>query len=139
MHPTTQSIDLRVHGDRLIAEIRALARIGATTAGGVSRTAYSDDDLAARAAVREMMRAAGLDVRVDAAGNSLGARAGSGGDLPPLMIGSHTDTVPDGGRYDGALGVLAAIEVARLLHEHNLMLRHPLFVLEVDDFQRMLQ
>jgi beta-ureidopropionase / N-carbamoyl-L-amino-acid hydrolase len=133
MHPTTaQSVDLRVHGDRLIAEIGALARIGATAAGGVSRPAYSDDDLAARAAVREMMRAGGLDVRVDAAGNSFGARPGSRGDLPPLVIGSHTDTVPDGGRYDGALGVLAAIEIARLLHEHNLMLRHPL---EVVDFQ----
>lgn len=132
MHPTARSIDLRVHGDRLIAEIGALAQIGATTAGGVSRPAYSDDDLAARAVVRDMMRAAGLDVRVDAAGNSFGARPGSGGDLPPLVIGSHTDTVPDGGRYDGALGVLAAIEVARLLHEHNLMLRHPL---EVVDFQ----
>lgn len=121
-----------VRGDRLLAEIAALARMGATATGGVSRPAYSDADLAARAAVRDMMRAAGLEVRVDAAGNSFGARRGSRPDLPPLVIGSHTDTVPDGGRYDGALGVLAAIEVARVVHEQNLMLRHSL---EVVDFQ----
>jgi N-carbamoyl-L-amino-acid hydrolase len=128
----TEAPELRVRGERLISDLDTLARIGATTTGGVTRPAYSDDDLAARAVVREMMHAVGLDVRVDAGGNSVGTRAGRRADLPPLVIGSHTDTVPDGGRYDGALGVLAAIEVARLLNERNLMLRHPL---EVVDFQ----
>jgi N-carbamoyl-L-amino-acid hydrolase len=122
---------LRVNGDRLLGDIASLARIGGTQAGGVSRPAYSDLDVKARGVVREWMRAAGLEVRVDAAGNTFGHRAGSES-LPPLIIGSHTDSVPDGGRFDGPLGVLAALEVARTLNEQNVNLRHPL---EVVDFQ----
>jgi len=81
--------------------------------------------------VREWMRAAGLDVRIDAAGNTFGARDGRES-LPPLIIGSHTDSVPDGGRFDGPLGVLSALEVARTLDEQSISLRHPL---EIVDFQ----
>lgn len=121
-----------INTERLLADLAALARIGATPAGGVSRPAYSDDDLRAREFVRQLMRDAGLDVRVDAAGNTFGARAGRSRNLPPLVIGSHTDTVPDGGRFDGALGVLAAIEVARTLAEHDVAIAHPL---EIVDFQ----
>lgn len=117
---------------RVLGSLAELARIGATTAGGVNRPAYSDDDVSARALVREMMQGAGLDVRVDAAGNSIGARAGTSADMSPIVIGSHTDTVLDGGRFDGALGVLAAIEVAHVLGERERALRHPL---EVVDFQ----
>ena len=123
---------LRVDGGRLLADLAGLARSGATAAGGVSRPAYGDDDLAAREIVRGWMADAVLDVRVDAAGNSIGRRAGSGSSLPPIVIGSHTDSVPDGGRFDGALGVLAAIEVARTLDERGVALAHPL---EVVDFQ----
>jgi N-carbamoyl-L-amino-acid hydrolase len=123
---------LAVRADRLLADLAMLARIGATREGGVSRPAYSDEDLAARGVVRELMKSAGLEVRVDAGGNSFGRRRGSEPGLPPLVIGSHTDTVPDGGRFDGALGVLAAIEVARALGEGGVDLRHPL---EVVDFQ----
>lgn len=126
-HPTP-----RVNGERLVADLEQLAGIGGTPGGGVSRPAYGDEDLEARAHVRDLMRAAGLEPRVDAAGNTVGRRAGQVADAPPLVIGSHTDTVPDGGRYDGALGVLAAIEVARTLAEHGIELRHPL---EVVDFQ----
>jgi len=129
---TARSTEPRVRGDRLLGDLDALARIGATPAGGVSRPAYSDDDVAARGVIRDLMRAAGLTPRVDAGGNTFGARAGTEGTLPPLVIGSHTDTVPDGGRFDGALGVLAAIEVARVLRDAGVMLRHPL---EVADFQ----
>ncbi len=121
-----------INTERLLADLAALARIGATPAGGVSRPAYSDDDLRAREFVRQLMRDAGLDVRVDTAGNTFGARGGRSRNLPPLVIGSHTDTVPDGGRFDGALGVLAAIEVARTLAEHDVAIAHPL---EVVDFQ----
>jgi len=117
---------------RLLGSMAALARVGATSAGGVNRPAYSDGDLSARSLVREMMRDAGLAVRVDAAGNSIGSRSGRSNDLAPIVIGSHTDTVIDGGRFDGALGVLAAIEVARALGERGIALRHPL---EVVNFQ----
>src|SRR5512132_1196482 len=131
---TTQaSIDLpRVNGARLLADLDARAHIGGTAAGGVSRPAYGDDDAAARSHVRELMRRAGLAPRVDAGGNSWGRRDGADGSLPPIVIGSHTDTVPDGGRYDGALGVIAALEVARTIVERRIPLRHPL---EVVDFQ----
>ncbi|HVX39669.1 MAG TPA: Zn-dependent hydrolase [Gemmatimonadaceae bacterium] len=119
-------------GARLLADLAALAAIGPTAEGGVDRPAYSDADLAARATVREWMRDAGLAVRVDAAGNTFGRRAGAEAGLPPLIIGSHTDTVPQGGRFDGALGALAALEVARTLRDRGIALRHPL---EVVDFQ----
>jgi len=122
---------LRVDGRRLLDALSALARIGATPAGGVSRPAYSDPDVDARHRVRELMRDAGLEVRVDAGGNTFGRLPGAA-DLPPIIIGSHTDTVPDGGRFDGALGVLAAIEVARTLRDRGTSLRHPM---EVVDFQ----
>jgi len=122
----------RVNGARLVADLAALARIGGTPEGGVSRPAYGDEDIAARARVRDLMRGARLTVRVDTAGNTIAARPGTEPGLPPILIGSHTDSVPNGGRYDGALGTLAAIEVARVLVEQGVELRHPL---EVVDFQ----
>jgi N-carbamoyl-L-amino-acid hydrolase len=121
-----------IDGKHLLARLRELATIGATADGGVSRPAYSDDDLRAREVVREWMRAAGLDVRVDAAGNTIGRLASGDPTLPPIVIGSHTDSVPDGGRYDGALGLLAALEVARTIALGGEKLRHPI---EVIDFQ----
>jgi N-carbamoyl-L-amino-acid hydrolase len=74
------------------------------------------------------MRAAKLDVSIDAAGNLIGRRAGSTNGLLPLLIGSHVDTVPEGGNYDGVVGSIGAIEVAQTLAENNLTLRHPLEV-----------
>jgi beta-ureidopropionase / N-carbamoyl-L-amino-acid hydrolase len=123
---------IAVDGGRLLADLARLARVGATSSGGVSRPAYSDADLAARDLVRGWMRDAGLEARIDAAGNSFGCRDGRVSSLPPIVIGSHTDTVPDGGRFDGALGVLAAIETARTLHDRGIELAH---ALEVADFQ----
>lgn len=117
---------------RLLGSLAELARVGATSTGGVNRPAYSDDDVSARALVREMMRDAGLETSVDTAGNSIGRRKGTSDDLSPIIIGSHTDTVLDGGRFDGALGVLASIEVARTLRDRGIGLRHRL---EVVDFQ----
>ena len=117
---------------RLLADLERLARVGAAPSGGVSRLAYGDADVAARDVVRGWMRDAGLQVSVDTAGNSFGRRDGRASSLPPIVIGSHTDTVPDGGRFDGALGVLAAIEAARTLHDRGIELAHPL---EVVDFQ----
>jgi N-carbamoyl-L-amino-acid hydrolase len=117
----------RVDGRRLNARLAALAEIGAR-GGGTSRPAYSDEDLQARRFVTGLMREAGLEVGVDAAGNIVGRRAGTRRGLPPLMTGSHIDSVPDGGRYDGQVGSLGAIEVAQTLGERGVSLRHPLEV-----------
>src|SRR5688572_21057199 len=106
--------------------------MGGTPEGGVSRPAYGDEDIRARKHVHDLMRSAQLTVRVDAAGNTIASRPGGTPGLRPIMIGSHTDSVPNGGRFDGALGTLAAIEVARVLVEQGIELRHPL---EVVDFQ----
>ena len=123
---------LRINGPRLLADLASLARIGGTAEGGVSRPAYGDLDIEARVLVRKMMQGARLETRVDTAGNTFGRRPTAGNDKPSIVIGSHTDTVPDGGRFDGALGVMAALEVARTIAERDLELRHPL---EVVDFQ----
>jgi beta-ureidopropionase / N-carbamoyl-L-amino-acid hydrolase len=118
----------RLDGERLNARLAALAKIGATADGGTNRPAYSDEDLQARQFVISLMREAGLDVSVDVAGNIVGRRAGGDARLKPLMIGSHIDSVPSGGRFDGQLGSLAAIEVAQALGEQRVRLRHPLEV-----------
>jgi beta-ureidopropionase / N-carbamoyl-L-amino-acid hydrolase len=117
-----------INGARLNRQIDDLARIGRNDQGGVTRVAYSDADVEARAWVERLMRESGLEVRLDAAGNMLGRLAGSDPALPPLMTGSHIDSVPEGGRYDGPVGSLAAIEVARTLQESGTRLRHPLEV-----------
>ena len=117
-----------INGTRLNTQLRELALIGATPEGGTNRVAYSDEDIAARKYVIQLMHDAKLDVSIDAAGNIVGRRAGSDVALKPIMIGSHIDSVPMGGRYDGQVGSLAAIETARTLAEKNVSLRHPLEV-----------
>jgi N-carbamoyl-L-amino-acid hydrolase len=118
----------RVDAARLNGWLAELSRFGRNPEGGVSRTAYSDADREARAYVRGLMAEAGLDVRLDAAGNILGRRPGRDASLPPVLFGSHIDSVPKGGNYDGNLGTLAAIEVARTLRERGVVTRHPLEV-----------
>ena len=113
---------------RLNANLKALSVFGANPQGGVSRTAYSDADRAGRAFVMDLMRKAGLDVSVDFAGNIFGRRAGSVASLKPIVFGSHVDSVPDGGNFDGNVGSLAAIEVAQTLAESRTITRHPLEV-----------
>ncbi|HEV2131795.1 MAG TPA: hydantoinase/carbamoylase family amidase, partial [Longimicrobiaceae bacterium] len=120
---------LRVDGSRLLDRLHVLAQIGRTLEGGVNRPAYSEADLQARAQVREWMRAASLEVSTDAAGNLIGRRAGTEPGLPPLALGSHIDSVPDGGHYDGPVGSLAAIEVAQTLAENGVATRHPLEII----------
>ena len=117
---------MHVNGNRLLHHLRELAQIGGTPEGGVHRLAYSEEDREGCAYVRRLLRAAGLEVRVDPAGNLLGGRAGSDPALPPILLGSHIDTVPNGGRFDGSVGSLAAVEVAHTLAEHDLTIRHPL-------------
>ena len=119
---------VRVNGKRIMDHILALAEFGKNPQGGVSRVAYSDADKQGREYVLGLMRAAKLDVSIDAAGNLIGRRAGSASGLLPLLIGSHVDSVPEGGNYDGVVGSIGAIEVAQTLAENNVRLRHPLEV-----------
>ncbi len=118
----------RVNGARLNGWLSALSEFGKNPQGGVTRLAYSAPDLAARAYVSQLMRDAGLAVRVDAAGNIFGRRAGTNAQAQPIIFGSHIDSVPEGGNYDGDVGVLGAIEVARTFREQGITTVHPLDV-----------
>lgn len=101
---------------------------GGTFADGVSRLGYSDADVAGRAYVMGLMKDAGLEPWIDAAGNIFGRRDGRDPALPPILFGSHIDSVPEGGNFDGDLGSLAAIEAAEILNERQIVTRHPLEV-----------
>jgi N-carbamoyl-L-amino-acid hydrolase len=124
---------LHVDSDRLQQHLAGLAKFGANPEGGVSRVAFSEADVAGRAYVAQLMRDAGLTVRADAAGNLIGRREGRDAKLPAILIGSHTDSVPSGGNYDGDVGVLGAIEVTQRLQESGVHLRHPLEVVDFTD------
>lgn len=117
---------LRVNGERLNGWLVELARFGSSWGGANGRVAFSDADVEARDWVSGLMREAGLDVSIDFAGNLWGRRRGSDPDLKPLALGSHIDSVPNGGNYDGPLGSLAALEIAFTLAEADLRTRHPL-------------
>jgi N-carbamoyl-L-amino-acid hydrolase len=121
---------LRVNGARISEHLNALAEFGKNPQGGVSRLAYSEADRRGREYVFGLMQRAKLDVSIDAAGNIIGRRPASNNDdsLRPILFGSHIDSVPEGGNYDGVVGSLGAIEVAQTLAEHNLTTRHPLEV-----------
>ena len=117
---------LRINGVRINAHLTELSQFGKNPQGGVSRVAYSDADRDGRATVMKWLREAKLDVSVDTAGNIWGKRAGSQAGLKPIVFGSHIDSVPEGGNYDGDVGTLGAIEVAQTLFEAGVTTRHPL-------------
>ena len=122
----------RINAARLQQNLEGLSVYGRSSRGtfadGVSRVAYSDADVAGRKYTMGLMRAAGLDPRIDTAGNILALRAGSSQSLKPILFGSHIDSVPSGGNFDGDLGSLSAIEVMHTLNDHKLTTRHPLQV-----------
>ncbi|UCG84794.1 MAG: Zn-dependent hydrolase [Gemmatimonadota bacterium] len=120
--------NLTINADRLVRRIAELAEYGKTPGGGVDRPAFSDADIEARRYVMSLMRHAGLNVRVDPVGNIFGRRESSVAAMGTILFGSHIDTVPNGGAYDGALGSLAAIEVAHTVAEAGYRNRHPLEV-----------
>jgi N-carbamoyl-L-amino-acid hydrolase len=117
-----------VNGPRISRHLAELAEFGKNPQGGVSRLAYSEADLQGREYVMGLMRAAQLEPTIDIAGNIIGRRPGADAGLPPLMFGSHIDSVPEGGNYDGPVGSIGAIEVAQTLAENNIVTRHPLEV-----------
>src|SRR5262245_50495889 len=125
--PAPQSLSqLRVNGQRVNDHLRKLSEFGKNPQGGVSRVAYSEADLKGREYAMKLMREANLDVSVDAAGNIVGRRAGNDANLKPLVIGSHIDSVPEGGNYDGDVGSIGAIEVGDTLAENKVALTHTL-------------
>jgi N-carbamoyl-L-amino-acid hydrolase len=124
---------LRINGKRLEQRILELAEFGKNDQGGVSRVAFSDADIQGRDYLLSLMKEAGLKIRIDEAGNIIGRRKGLNSELPPILFGSHSDSVPNGGIYDGALGVLGAIECAQTLEENNMITQHPLEVIVFTD------
>jgi beta-ureidopropionase / N-carbamoyl-L-amino-acid hydrolase len=118
---------LKIDGARLSSRIDSLGSIGATTEGGVRRLALSDEDGKARDRIVTWMRAAGLRVVIDGIGNIFGTRAGTS-DSAPVMTGSHIDSVANGGKLDGAYGVLAGIEVIETLNDAHIETARPIVV-----------
>jgi N-carbamoyl-L-amino-acid hydrolase len=116
---------VRINRKRLEESMEALGRIGATAKGGLNRVALTDDDRRGRDLLVRWMREAGLAVTVDQMGNIFGQRAGGDG-RPPVLMGSHADSVPTGGKYDGQLGVLCALETIRTLNDGKIETRHPM-------------
>ena len=124
---STTSPALRIDADRLMSRLSALAEIGPIDGGGSCRLALTDDDKAGRDRVTGWMREQGLQVSIDRVGNVFGFRAGTE-PLPPVMTGSHIDTVRTGGRYDGNLGVLGGLEVIATLDAAGVTTRRPIVV-----------
>ena len=117
---------LKINGERLWHSLMAMAEIGATARGGSCRLALSAEDKAGRELFSHWCKAAGLTLSVDAIGNLFARRAGTDKDAAPVMMGSHLDTQPEGGRFDGVYGVLAGLEVIRSLDDHGIQTRKPL-------------
>lgn len=118
---------------RIQETIEALARIGATPGGGVTRLSLSDEDREARDLLAQWMSEAGLSVHVDDAGNMYGRREGDDPDAAPLLFGSHLDSVIKGGRFDGPLGVAAALEVMRAFNDAGVRTARPLVIVNWTD------
>src|ERR1700691_5790818 len=117
---------LRVNGGRLWSRLMDMAQVGATANGGCNRQALTDEDIAGRALLSRWAEAAGCRVRVDPIGNLFLRRRGSDDSLPAVMTGSHLDTQPTGGKFDGVYGVLAGLEVIESLNDQALRTVHPI-------------
>ncbi|MFJ7146413.1 Zn-dependent hydrolase [Pseudomonas protegens] len=117
---------LKINGQRLWASLMAMAEIGATARGGSCRLALSDEDRAGRELFAHWCTEAGMTLSVDPIGNLFARRPGSDPDAAPVMMGSHLDTQPEGGRFDGVYGVLAGLEVVRTLNDLGVRTRKPL-------------
>ncbi len=127
LQPNLQA-NLAIDGHRLWQSLMQMAEIGATPAGGVCRLALTDEDKAGRDLFIDWCRKAGCSIRIDQMGNIFARRAGLDDTLPPIMMGSHLDTVPTGGKFDGALGVIAGVEILRTLEDAQYRTRAPLEV-----------
>ena len=133
MNHTQLLRDLRIDPERMWAAFDALATVGATEAGGVHRPTFSEAHLAARRWFREQIENAGLGFRTDGAGNHSAFLACKDGHAPTLLLGSHLDSVPNGGRFDGALGVVAAFEVLQTIKDAGIDLKINLEAIDFTD------
>jgi len=124
---------LHVNSDRMLDSFNQLALIGATADGGVHRPALSETHLAARKWFREEVERAGLEFRMDGAGNCSGVLTFERSNVRTILLGSHLDSVPDGGRFDGALGVIAALEVLQTIKENGIKLKVNLEAIDFTD------
>ncbi|MDA9008558.1 Zn-dependent hydrolase [Alphaproteobacteria bacterium] len=120
--------NLRINGDRLWDTIHEIAEIGPGVAGGSNRQTLTDEDSEGRHLFRKWCEEAGLTMGVDELGNMFMRREGADPNALPVYVGSHLDTQPTGGRYDGVLGVLAGLEVARTLNDLSIQTKHPIVV-----------
>ncbi len=128
MSTITDISTLRVNGERLWDSLMELAKIGATPKGGVCRLTLTDLDRQGRDLVCQWAKEAGLSVTIDKIGNGFLRRPGRNNTLPPIVAGSHIDTQPTGGKFDGNYGVLAGLEVVRTLNDHNIETEAPIEV-----------
>ena len=126
MAPPTTAI--RINGERLWSSLMTLAEIGGTPRGGCNRQALTDEDKAGRDLFTSWTRALGCTVTVDEVGNLFAARAGQDASAAPVLMGSHLDTQPTGGRFDGVYGVMSGLEVLRTLGDHQVVTRRPIEV-----------
>lgn len=122
--------DLRVNGKRLKSSLEEMAEIGATPGGGVQRLTLTDEDKQARDLFVRWLKALDLEITIDDMGNIFGRRFGKNNDSPPVMSGSHIDSQPKGGRFDGILGVMGALEVMRTLHENQVETLRPIVIVD---------
>ena len=128
MTTATNTDTIRINGERLWASLMELAKIGATPKGGVCRLTLTDLDKQGRDLVLGWAREAGMTITIDKIGNGFMRRAGRNNSLPPVMTGSHIDTQPTGGKFDGNYGVLAGIEVVRTLNDLGIETEAPIEV-----------
>ncbi len=119
---------LRINGKRLQDSLEQMAKIGATPNGGVQRLTLSDEDKAARDLFVKWLKELDLEIVIDELGNIFGTRKGKDNTLAPVMSGSHIDSQPKGGRFDGILGVMGALEVMRTLTENSIETQHPVTI-----------
>jgi N-carbamoyl-L-amino-acid hydrolase len=126
MKTMTTPTQLRINGDRLWSSLMELAKLGATEKGGVCRIALTELDRQGRDLFTRWAREAGCEVRVDRIGNIFARRAGRDDTRPPVVTGSHIDTQPTGGKFDGNYGVLAGLEVIRSLNDAKVVTEAPL-------------
>ena len=116
----------KVNSNRISNRIFELAKFGLDDKGRGYRVAYTKADIEGRAWFMDLMKKAGLNPIIDAAGNIIGKRKGKNASLKPIAFGSHIDMVPDGGNYDGTVGSIGALEIIETLNENNIITDHPL-------------
>ena len=120
--------NLRIDPDRLWDSLMEMAKIGPGIAGGNNRQTLTDEDAEGRALFQSWCEKAGMDMGVDTMGNMFATRAGTDPDALPVYVGSHLDTQPTGGKYDGVLGVLGGLELVRTLNDLDVSTKHPIVV-----------